>query len=112
VETSEEGGVGVKPIRGVEIEVRELVQECMDIRSRLADLSNSLGEFGRTFAGVGVSESSGARIETSAGFLVFQTMVGRGSKSAGCLVEFAHVGTVGAFEYSFGRFSQFLGIMF
>lgn len=111
MEASEESGVSVKPIHGMEIEVRKLVKERVDVRGWLANFSNSLSKFGRAFAGVGVRESIGARGELCTGFLVFHTVVGWGSKTARCLVEFAHVSTVGAFEYSFGRLGQFLGIM-
>jgi len=111
MEASEEGGVSVKPVHGVEVKVRELVQEGMNVRSRLANFSDSFGEFGRTFARIGISESVGAGSELGAGFLMFQAVVGWGSKTARCLVEFAHICSVSAFEYSFRRLSQFLGIV-
>jgi len=103
--------MGVEPIHGVEVKVRELVQERVDVRSGLTNFSDSLGKLRRAFTGVSVSESIGARSELGPGFLVFHAVVGRGSKTAGCLVEFAHVGTVGALEYTFGRLGQFLGIV-
>jgi len=68
METTEEVRVLIQPVRRVEVEVRELVEEGMNGGGWGADLANVFGKLWGTIIRVRIGESIGPRIKPSSRF--------------------------------------------
>jgi len=111
METTEEVRVLIQPVRRVEVEVRELVQEGVNRGRGSANFAYVFSELWGAVFRVSKRESIRPRIKPSTGLDMVQTMVGWVHQAGGGLMELAHVSTNGAFKDSFRGLGQVLRIV-